>query len=66
MPYDIRYRLNNEESSEHVDVETAAEAVEMVRHRVAGPDDTFELIEVQPINIDEGDSHHDDEMSSAN
>lgn len=54
MQYEVRYLVNSEENAMHVEATSAAAASEMVRHKVSGPDDDFELIQVslveEPVN----------------
>lgn len=47
MKYEVRYIVDGEEFTEEVDVETAAEAAETVKHHHPHPGETFELIQVQ-------------------
>lgn len=47
MSYEVRYLLNGDEHTIHVEATSAAAASENVRHQVAGDDDDFELIQVQ-------------------
>jgi hypothetical protein len=50
MRYEIRYIVDNNEFTEIVDVETAAEAAEAVKQHHPNPGDTFELIQVQLLD----------------
>lgn len=56
MKYEIRYIIDGEEHSEIVDVDTAAEAAEMVKQRHPAPEDSFELIQVQLLEEPETDA----------
>lgn len=47
MQYEVRYLLNGEEGMMAVEATSAAAASESVRHQVCGPEDDFELIQVQ-------------------
>jgi hypothetical protein len=47
MIYEVRYIVDGEEFTEVIDVETAAEAAEMVKQHHPNPGDSFELIQVQ-------------------
>jgi hypothetical protein len=47
MKYEVRYIVDNNEFTEVVDVETAAEAAEVVKQHHPNPGETFELIQVQ-------------------
>lgn len=47
MQYEVRYLVNGEAHTTHVEASSAAAASESVRHQVAGEDDDFELIQVQ-------------------
>lgn len=47
MQYEVRYLLNGEAHTAHVEATSAAAASETVRHQVSGDDDDFELIQVQ-------------------
>jgi hypothetical protein len=47
MKYEVRYIIDNNEFTDMVDVDTAAEAAETVRQNHPNPDDNFELIQVQ-------------------
>lgn len=51
MQYEVRYLVNGEENTMHVEATSAAAASEMVRHKVSGPDDDFELIQVSLVDI---------------
>jgi len=47
MKYEVRYIVDNEEHTQLVDVENAADAAEVVRQEHQNPGDSFELIQVQ-------------------
>lgn len=47
MQYEVRYILNGEEGTMHVEATSAAAASESVRHQLVNQDDDFELIQVQ-------------------
>jgi len=47
MKYEVRYIVDNEEHSQIVDVENAADAAEEVKRNHENPGETFELIQVQ-------------------
>lgn len=47
MKYEVRYISDNEERTDIVDGETAAEAASQVQKLHSNPDDHFELIQVQ-------------------
>lgn len=49
MQYEVRYILNGEEGTMHVEATSAAAASETVRHQLSGADDDFELIQVQLV-----------------
>jgi hypothetical protein len=51
MQYEVRYLVNGEENTMYVEATSAAAASEMVRHKVSGPDDDFELIQVSLVDI---------------
>lgn len=51
MQYEVRYLVNGEENAMYVDATSAAAASEMVRHKVSGPDDVFELIQVSLVDV---------------
>jgi hypothetical protein len=55
MKYEVRYLIGEEEHTDVLNVDTAAEAAARVQENHAGPDVTFELIQVQLI-----DEHTDD------
>lgn len=47
MKYEVRYLLNSEEHTIHLEASSAAAASEAVRHQISGEDEDFELIQVQ-------------------
>lgn len=50
MQYEVRYLLNGEEHTLHVQASSAAAASEAARHQVSGDEnDDFELIQVQLV-----------------
>lgn len=49
MQYEVRYLLNGDEHTMHVEATSAAAASESVRHKVVGEADDFELIQVQLV-----------------
>ncbi len=49
MQYEVRYLLNSEENTMFVEATSAAAASETVRHKVAGAEDDFELIQVSLV-----------------
>jgi hypothetical protein len=51
MQYEVRYLVNGEENTMFVEATSAAAASEMVRHKVSGPDDDFELIQVSLVDL---------------
>ena len=55
MQYEVRYLINGEENAMYVEATSAAAASEMVRHKVSGPNDDFELIQVSLVeeSVDE-------------
>ena len=57
MRYEVRYIVGNEERSQIVDVENAADAAELVTQEHENPGDSFELIQVhlldEPGAVDE-------------
>jgi len=50
MKYEVRYIVDNNEFTEVVEVETAAEAAESVKQHHPNPGETFELIQVQLLD----------------
>lgn len=54
MKYEIRYMVDNSEFTEIVDVDTAAEAAELVKHHHPDPSENFELIQVQLLEEENG------------
>ena len=55
MKYEVRYLVDEQEYTDVVDVETAAEAAARVQERHAGPDRNFELIQVHLVEDGAGD-----------
>ena len=55
MKYEIRYLINEQEYTDVVDVETAAEAAARVQEQHLDPETTFELIQVHLVEEDAGD-----------
>lgn len=49
MQYEVRYLLNGDEHTLHIEATSAAAASESVRHQVASDEDDFELIQVQLV-----------------
>lgn len=47
VKYEVRYILNGDEGMMEVEATSAAAASESVRHQLTGPEDDFELIQVQ-------------------
>ncbi|HVL22845.1 MAG TPA: hypothetical protein VM450_02120 [Thermomicrobiales bacterium] len=50
MKYEVRYLIGDEERTDVLDVDTAAEAAARVQEEHTGPDVSFELIQVQLID----------------
>ncbi|HLU36826.1 MAG TPA: hypothetical protein VKZ61_13735 [Thermomicrobiales bacterium] len=65
MRYEIRYIVDNNEFTEIVDVETAAEAAEVVKQHHPNPGDSFELIQVQLLDEFVPNSENQPEEKSA-
>lgn len=49
MKYEVRYLLNGDERTIHVEATSAAAASEAVRNQVSGDNEDFELIQVQLV-----------------
>lgn len=60
MKYEVRYIVGNEEHSQIVEVDNAADAAERVSQGNSNPGESFELIQVQlldePSQLDEMES----------
>jgi hypothetical protein len=50
MKYEVRYIVDNEERSQIVDVDNAADAAESVAQEHGNPGDSFELIQVHLLD----------------
>jgi len=56
MKYEVRYLIGEDEHTDVVDVDTAAEAAARVQEQHVGPDITFELIQVHLTDEDSDDA----------
>lgn len=60
MKYEVRYMVDNEEHTQIVEVENAADAAESVSQEHTNPGDHFELIQVhlldEPSGADEAET----------
>lgn len=61
MRYEVRYMANNEEHSQIVDVDTAAEAADTVTREHSDRAESFELIQIQLL---EDPSENDQALST--
>ena len=50
MKYEVRYIVDNEEHSQIVEVDNAANAAELVTQEHPNPGESFELIQVQLLD----------------
>jgi hypothetical protein len=65
MKYEVRYLIDEQEHTDVVDVDTAAEAAARVQERHLDPVTTFELIQVHLVEEDASDGAGESETVSS-